>query len=264
VNELNITNAAAYISSGRLEPRTIGEQKGELSPQSESEAYRVQSEVHSIISKKRGDEIIGWKIGCTTPVMQSYLNIDEPCAGGIFKSTVYFEDALIKHTDFLNPGVECELAAFIDKDLEFIEKEHTYEVISDAVGAIFPAIEIVDSRWNDYKTVNTFSLIADDFFGAGCVLGRPETKWRNMDLKNIKGEMKINGSSVGQGKGEDILGDPIYALVWLTKMLKKQGTYLKQGDIVMLGSLVQTNWVNQMDQVEVEIDGLGTASVWFG
>ena len=264
MNELNITKAAIYLSSARLQTKKIGEPKGELCPQSESEAYQVQSEVHSLISKKRGDEIIGWKIGCTTPVMRAYLNINEPCAGGIFRSTVHFEDALVKHSDFLYPGVECELAVFIDKDLGFIEKEHTYDVISNAVGAIFPAIEIVDSRWHDYKTVNTFSLIADDFFGAGCVLGQPKTQWGNIDLKTLKGEMIINGIPVGQGLGKDILGNPIDALVWLTKMLEKRGTYLKQGNIVMLGSLVQTNWVNPMDQVEVEIDSLGTAKIWFG
>ena len=78
MNESNITNAAVCISSGRLEQRKIKEPKGELSPRSESEACKVQSKVHSIISKKREDEIIGWKIGCTTPVTVSYTHLTLP------------------------------------------------------------------------------------------------------------------------------------------------------------------------------------------
>ena len=76
---------------------------------------------------------------------------------------------------------------------------------------------MVDDRYADYTTLGTPTLIADDFFNFGCVLGPAVTDWRelNLDLASIGGRMLINGEDVGQGRGSDILGHPLEALAWL-------------------------------------------------
>ena len=136
--------------------------------------------------------------------------------------------------------------------------------IADAVQAVFTAIEVVDDRWDDYTVIDTPSLIADDFFAAGCVLGEPVAAWRDLDLGGLAGEMRINGKPVGSGSSGDILGHPFEALAWLANLVESRGDSLKQGQTVMLGSVVQTNWVEQMDEVQVEIEGLGMVRAWFG
>ena len=106
--------------------------------------------------------------------------------------------------------------------------------------------------------------VADDFFGAGIVLGKAATQWRELDLAQVQGLMHINGSEVGTGYGRDIInGHPLEALLWLANAEAARGRDLPAHWIVTLGSVVQTKWVNRGDVVDVEIEGLGKASARF-
>ena len=124
------------------------------------------------------------------------------------------------------------------------------------------AIEIVDDRWEDYSSIDTNSLISDDFFAAGIVLG----EFFERDLINPKilhGNMVINDEIIGEGMGSDIMQDPYNALAWIANWLSSNNQNLKQGEIIMLGSIVQSQWVSYGDKVEVEIEKLGKTSVTF-
>jgi 2-oxo-3-hexenedioate decarboxylase/2-keto-4-pentenoate hydratase len=125
------------------------------------------------------------------------------------------------------------------------------------------AIEMVDDRYEDYRSLDTPTLVADDFFNAACVLGAPAEAWRELDLGAVRGRMTINGAEVGAGQGGDILGHPLEALAWLASALATRGRHLEAGTFVLLGSVVQTRWVDAGDLVEVEIEGLGRASARF-
>lgn len=259
-----VRRAAEHISVRRIEGIKMPALPDRLRPPTEADAYLVQDELHSILSSNGKGRIIGYKIGCTTPVMQEFLGIHNPCYGALFQPTVHFQEAMLKHTDYSHPGVEAEVAVFLGDDLPPREGGYDRDSAASAVQAVFAAIEIIDDRWDDYTSIDTPSLIADDFFGAGCVLSNPATGWDGLDLENLTGEMRINGQVVGSGSSGDILGHPFEALAWLANSLNNQGKSLRRGQIVMLGSIVQTNWVDYMDEVEVEVEGLGKVIAWFG
>ncbi|NQW21199.1 MAG: fumarylacetoacetate hydrolase family protein, partial [Chloroflexi bacterium] len=221
--------------------------------------------LHNLLNEAGYGRRVGYKIGCTTPVMQKFLGINNPCAGGIYNTSTNYIAVTAQFDDFSHPGVECEIAAFIGDDL-LPSKDGTLftrESVAPAVQALFGAIEIVDDRWTDYKTVDTPSLIADDFFASGIVLSRPKPVSEAPDLSTARGHMTINGSQVGEGTTGDILGHPYEALAWLANSLAERDSYLKSGEIVMLGSVVQTQWVERGDEVSVDIDGIGGALVKF-
>ena len=75
--------------------------------------------------------------------------------------------------------------------------------------------------------------------------------------------MRVNGSEIGRGVGADILGHPLEALAWLANLLATQKRSIMAGEFVTLGRVVQTHWVTPGDVVEIEIEGLGPASVEF-
>ena len=115
----------------------------------------------------------------------------------------------------------------------------------------------------DYHSVDTPTLIADDFFGAGCVLGGKVTNWDDFDVSDIVGSMAINGVEVGSGRGVDIMGHPFEALAWLANSLISRGKKLSAGEFVLLGSLVETKWVDRGDVVTINQPDIGTASALF-
>ena len=130
--------------------------------------------------------------------------------------------------------------------------------VQEAVSDVMASIEIVDDRWVDYKSIDTLSLISDDFFASGCVLGE-RIKLDKLKLSEISGRMLINDKLVGIGSGKDIMGHPLEALAWLANFMSKRGKTLKANQFVSLGSIVETKWVNLGDSVYIEIDGLGSA-----
>ncbi len=254
--------AVDILASGRLEQVQMDLLPAEIRPSDEDEAYALQEALHQRLESSGHGRVAGHKIGCTTTVMQEYLGIPNPCAGGVFDSTVH-DDGVVGHAGFQHVGVECEIAVRLGEGLPATGAPYDANSVAPAVDAVMAAIEIVDDRWLDYPSVDTPTLIADDFFGAGCVLGRPVADWRSLDLVSITGEMSINGESVGTGVGGDILGHPLEALAWLANSKARRGGALAGGEFVLLGSIVQTRWAEAGDLVEIEIEGLGKASILF-
>jgi 2-keto-4-pentenoate hydratase len=107
------------------------------------------------------------------------------------------------------------------------------------------------------------TLVADDFFAAGCVLGPGVPRSAAPDLLKVVGRALINGDLVGQGTGADVLGHPHNALAWLANHLAADGKGLRAGEIVLTGSLVKTVWLNAGDSVVMELKGLGKVSATF-
>jgi 2-oxo-3-hexenedioate decarboxylase/2-keto-4-pentenoate hydratase len=258
-----IANAAALLCAARVERRPLDRLPEACRPADEATAYAVQDALHRKLSAAGCGALAGHKIGCTTAVMQQFLGIANPCAGGVFAPTVRHGHGVFRHADFRHVGVECEIAMRLAEPLPAARAPYDRDSVAAAVGACTAAIEVVDDRYQDYRSLDTPTLIADDFFNAACVLGEPVQNWRELDLARVSGRMTINGGEVGTGSGGDILGHPLAALAWLANALAARGRSLAAGDFVLLGSVVQTRWVDAGDLVEIEIEGLGQASARF-
>ena len=260
---MNSTLAAAQtIASARRSRTPLQPLAAELAPKTEAEGYLVQDAVHGLLAADFGVRV-GYKIGCTSAVMQQYLGIPHPCAGGVFAKGVHASGVSLASNDFVRVGVECEIAVRLARDLASSEAPFTADTVAHAVDAYLPAIEIVDDRYQEWQTLGAPTLVADDFFAAGCVLGKPVTRSAAPDLPGVIGRALINSVEAGQGTGADVLGHPHNALAWLANHLAATGKHLRAGEIVLTGSLVKTLWLNAGDKVEMELQGLGTVGAAF-
>lgn len=229
-------------------------------PRDEEAAYELQAEVNSLLARELGD-VVGHKIGCTTPVMQKFLGIGNPCAGRVFAKTVLGDYGKIARSNYRKLGVECEIVVAIGKDIEPGRDDYTPQTLLAHVGAVMAGIEIVDDRYADYRALGARTLIADNFFNAGCALAAPVSDWRALDLAALSGHMRINGAEVGRGTGAMVMGHPLAALAWLANRRSACGEGLRRGEFVFLGSLVETKWLKAGDEVVIEIERLGKVSL---
>jgi 2-keto-4-pentenoate hydratase len=227
----------------------------ERSPADEAEGYQVQRALHDLLLKNVGP-LVGYKIGCTSPVMQEYIGITHPCGGGVFQKGVHDSGVKLAAKDYVRVGVECEIAVRLKRDL-------APEWVGEAVDAYHPAIEIVDDRYVKWEKLGAPMLIADDFFAAGCVLGAAVPRSSVPDLRAVKGRAILNGKEVSHGTGADVLGHPHNALAWLANHLAAEGKGLHAGQLVLTGSLVKTLWLKAGDKVRMELDGLGEVEAEF-
>ena len=256
--------AAALLRDQRLGRTPIDPLPMDCRPRDEPDGYAVQDALHELLAGAGLGPVAGHKIGCTTPVMQAYLGIKNPCAGGVHASTVHDGHARVRHRDYVRVGVECEIAVRLGAALDPAGAPFDRVRVAASVEAVLAAMEIVDDRYRDYRTLDVPTLIADDFFNAGCVLGSPVTRWRDLDLPALTGVTRLNGREVGYGEGRAVMGHPFEALAWLANLRARLGLGLRAGEFVLLGSVVETRWVEPGDEVAVAIKGLGEVRAAFG
>ena len=258
-----IEEAARLLAANRLEHARLTALPEGCRPPDIDAAYVVQERLNEKLSLAGLGRIAGWKIGVTTPVMQRYMGMYEPSYGAVFAPIIRHGHATVRHADFANPGVEAEIAVSMAKDLPLSDTKWTRDSVADAVGACMASIEIVDARYADYRKLDTPTMVADDFFNAGVILGPARRDWRALDLAAVAGRMVLNGKEVGSGTGALVMGHPFEALAFLANRLAGHGRFVRAGDIVTLGSIVETRWLAQGDVVEVTMDGIGSCGVTF-
>ena len=258
-----IVRAAQYIADHRTARRRMPGLPADVRPHDETNAYSIQDALHDVMTRAGQGTVVGHKIGCTTPVMQKFLGISNPCAGGVFDRTVHRRSAELRFDDFVRIGVECEIIVLIDRDLPAAGAPYDIAGAAAAVGALAAGIELVEDRYIDYKALDAPTLIADDFFNTGAIIGDPVSNWRALDAMSLVGTMQINGGEAGRGRASDVMGHPFAALAWLANTLAARGRALVKGDFVCTGSIVETKWVARGDHCVATIDQLGSVGARF-
>ncbi|MCK8788143.1 fumarylacetoacetate hydrolase family protein [Roseomonas sp. NAR14] len=202
----------------------------------------------------------GFKIGATTKQMQDYLGLAGPAAGFVAAAGLHGTPARLRYADFHAPGAECEVALRLGRDLPAGTQDEA--AIADAVAEVFAAIEIVERRYGDLGELGTPTLIADQVFHAGGVLGAPVRDWRGLDLGAVRGRITVDGEARGEGRGADLLGHPLRALRWLagSEAAAAFGG-LRAGQVVFLGSVTPPIWLDGPCRVVVAFDSLGEVSL---
>jgi 2-keto-4-pentenoate hydratase len=124
------------------------------------------------------------------------------------------------------------------------------------------AIEIPNSRYQDFVTAGEAQLIADFACASHMVLGSAVmTDWRSIDLAAQAVQVSRGAEVVAQGKGANALGDPRVALTWLANELISHGMHLKTGDVVITGTCVVPVPVEEGQLLAAQFPGLGEVSV---
>jgi 2-keto-4-pentenoate hydratase len=181
-------------------------------------AYQVQKVyLGEIIG---ADRIAGYKIGLTSQRMQAMCGIDHPISGAVFGGRVMNSGAKLRIADYHHLGLEFEICARLGRDLAPRKTPYTRDEVGAAVDAVCAAIELVDDRHADYAVLDCRSLVADNSWNAGVVLGtfvEPPSV-----LDGVVGVVYQDGVEIGRGRGADALGHPFEPLAWLANHLAAQ------------------------------------------
>jgi 2-keto-4-pentenoate hydratase len=227
----------------------------DLIPDTLDEAYRVRAAYEALETPRRG-QVVGYKIGLTTPIMQQLCGVEEPCYGAMFSSEIRHSPSEVRIADYCRVGIETEIAMRLGADLPDGGGRGRVEA---AVESCMAAIEVLEDLKHDYKRLSARSMVAGNVWNAGCVLGPPVEDWQGLDLAATTYRLAINGKEIGTGKGADVMGNPLNALSWLADKLAADGRPLRRGMVVMTGSVVPIQFPQPGDRAVVEVEGLGRA-----
>jgi 2-keto-4-pentenoate hydratase len=237
---------------GRLPYRNLPD---ELRPASIAEAYAAQETYYRLAEASYG-ALGGAKIATTTKVMQQLMGIAHPCGGAIFARTIHPSPAALRRADFVNLRIESEIALKLGADLPASGAPWTRETAAPAVAAAMPAFELIEDRNADYAKVEALSLIVENCWNGGIVVGAPKPV-PVANLVGIPGRLTIGGKIMGEGTAED----PCATLAWLANHVAERGRGLKAGMVVITGSLIPTVSIGSGQRAVFTVDGLGETTM---
>ncbi|MDG4766070.1 4-oxalocrotonate decarboxylase [Solwaraspora sp. WMMD406] len=213
-------------------------------------AYAVQQ---ALIARRtgRGEHVVGVKMGLTSRAKMVQVGVDSPILGHLTDTTQVADGAAVDITGLIHPRVEPEIAFLLDRP------PTPGMPFTDAVRAVAPALEVIDSRYADF----TFSLpdvIADNTSAALYVVGQ----WQPVpdEVDNLGVLLDIDGHTVQTGSTAAILGDPRRALTAGVALADRHGPALQPGWIFLAGAATAAVPLPRGVHVRATVHGLGTAA----
>ncbi|MCB0991154.1 MAG: fumarylacetoacetate hydrolase family protein [Acidimicrobiales bacterium] len=259
------TSASRIDSLARLliDARTAGESIDSLPP-AFAPADVVEAQlVDDRVAELSGWPVLGWKIGCTSEHAQKLLGADGPFAGRIY--SIHQSGVVLADDDLMvEPKLEGEIAFEIGHDLGPFDGACERSVVSDAVSAVMPAIEFVGGRFTTFIGAPLLHVIADAGSNSLLVVGDRSDPACIDGLDAAQARMEVDGEITGQGRGADVLGHPLTALVWLVDHLSGRGIGLSAGQIVTTGTATQVSKLPVGSTAVATVEGLGSVAVSHG
>lgn len=253
--------AARALFDAHQARETFADLPGDRQPRDMDEAYAIQDELVALWQEAGRGTIGGYKIGVTSPAIQAMVGLDQPIVGAVFAPTIQSSPGTVRGAEYGRLGIECEIAVKIGRDLPPAGAPFDRAALAEAVDACMAAFEVIDDRDADYRRLNALSLIADNSWNAGVVLGPEMREWRALDLAAVAGALTVNGEAAGEGVGGDALGHPLDSAAWLANNLAGRGRTLAAGMIVMTGSIIATKFPKPGDEARFAVAGLGEGAV---
>lgn len=223
-------------------------------------AYDVQDRVIAALAGKAPHA--GYKIGLTTPRMQAMCGVAEPIAGAVFSGRLHTSPAVIDAAPFIRLGVESEIAVQLGKPLPTAAGLDAAAVHA-CLSQVCAAFELIDDSDADYTALDAVSLVADNAWNAGLVLGPPTPAENFPRLQDRAGVLFKNGEVQDRGNSRDVMGDPLQVVVWLAMHLAARDIRLEPGQWISTGSIVPTRFVAAGERYRFEVEGLAPVEVAF-
>lgn len=224
-------------------------------PTTRADGYAVQA----TLEQRSASPLFGWKIAATSLVGQKHINVDGPLAGRLLRERAFESGSTVPFGQNHMRVAEGEFAFRIGVDLPPRDTVYGVDEVLAAVATLHPAIEVPDSRYEDFTAVGAPQLIADDACAHYFVLGAAATvDWRRIDLAAHAVTGTVTGKFDHDGVGANVLGDPRVALAWLVNELSALGVPVRKGQVVTTGTCIVPLPIEPGDRVRVDFGRLGS------
>jgi 2-keto-4-pentenoate hydratase len=256
---IDLQKAADTLMRDHVEKRNIVPFARDWGATDLAGAYAIQNALVQRMLPIHGKRV-GYKIGLTSRRMQQMCSIDHPVAGVVLEKRLMRSGTRIRLSSLVRLGIEFEICMRLGRSLPPRADPYEMDDVASAVEAVAPDYEVIDDRNSPYP-LDMLSLVADNAWNEGIVLGEWRTNWP--DLAAARGIVELDGKVIDEGHGRDVLGHPFEPLRWLANHLSRQGETLHAGEIVSTGSLVTTRFPKAGEHYRFTVEGVGAVEIAF-
>jgi 2-keto-4-pentenoate hydratase len=220
-----------------------------LVPATADEAYAVQD----IVAPQLG-RVAGWKVGAPAPGA-------EPNCAPLFADLMAASPARWPAWRFPLGGIEAEIAFRFGSDLPPRAAPYREDEVWQAVATLHPSIELVQSRFADFRAADKLALLADFGSNGAFCHGPGLGDWRHVDFLRQSARLAVDGKEAASAVGGNAAGHPKRLLAWLVNHRARRGRGLAAGDIVTTGTHTGLVFIAAGATATVHFAGIGEASV---
>jgi len=235
-------------------PGTIFKEKIKISNE---DALLIQSNV-ARLREKRGEVIIGYKIGCIAKDTQKKMGFIQPACGYLWKSELYTSGVTLNKKNYTNPAMEAEFGIILNRDIK--PEVTSFDFILHSIEGIYPLIEIHNLVFHGEEPYGA-ELLANNAIHAGVVLGS-EAK---LPIEKIETDLKLiyDNEIIDTWNNKMWPVDMLSELNWLVKEQAKNDNYLKKGDLILTGAYGFPVPINDKKLIEVTSSAFGDVKATF-
>ncbi|MFC4623577.1 2-oxo-3-hexenedioate decarboxylase [Comamonas nitrativorans] len=254
-----IARLAEHLETCQLEARDTPKITDDHPDMDWDDAYAIQD---VILQRKlaRGARVVGLKAGLTSHAKMKQMGVTDPVFGFLVDEYTLAEGATVNTAELIHPKVEPEIA-FVLKHALKGPGCHIGAVLA-ATDFVLPGIEVIDSRYRDFK-FDLKSVVADNTSAARFVVGGQAVRPEQVDLRTVGVVLEKNGQPVALGAGAAVLGHPAAAIAMLANHLGRRGQEIPAGSLILSGGVTEAVAVNAGDNVTLRVQGMGSVSLRF-
>jgi 2-oxo-3-hexenedioate decarboxylase len=254
-----IAGLAAHLESAELEARDVTKITDEFPQMDWDDAYAIQAEIRRR-KEARGQRTVGLKCGLTSFAKMKQMGVATPVFGFVSDYMSRPDGGEIQTSELIHPKVEAEICIVTKAPLKG-PGCHVGAVLA-ATDFVVPAVEIIDSRYRDFK-FDLKSVIADNTSASRFVVGGRMRSVDELDLRTLGVVLEKNGKIVAMAAGAAVVGHPLNAVAMLANHLGARGEEIPAGSFIMTGGVTEAIAVEAGDHVAVRFQDLGTVSMRF-
>jgi 2-oxo-3-hexenedioate decarboxylase len=254
-----VAELAEHLENAQLQARDVVKITDAHPDMDWSDAYNIQDEIRRR-KEARGDKTVGLKAGLTSFAKMKQMGVDTPCFGFVSHSMARSDGGEIKMSELIHPKVEAEICVVTKATLRG-PGCHLGAVMA-AIDFVIPAVEIIDSRYRDFK-FDLKSVVADNTSAARFVIGGRSRQVEALDLRTLGIVLEKNGQIVAMAAGAAVLGHPAAAVAMLANHLATRGQEIPAGSFIMTGGATEAIAVAAGDNINVRFQDLGSVSMRF-
>jgi 2-keto-4-pentenoate hydratase len=237
--------------------------ENEFAPGDVMQAYATQDAFIALQAQHRRTAVSGYKIAITTPVMREFVGFDDAVSGCVLADTVFQSGHTVVSAKRQHLIIEFELALQFARDVPERKAPWTADSILDFIACAYPSLEIADDRRAVYPDLKQhfFSLVAENAWNHGVVLGTQIDRARFNDLWQTTGTAYVDGQPIGSGHSRDVMGHPLQAMAWIANHFQQRGRRFKAGQWVTTGSWLASFFPENGQDLRFDIAGCAEVSV---
>jgi 2-keto-4-pentenoate hydratase len=225
-------------------------------PKNLNEAYKIQE----IFQKNSGrGQLGGFKIALASKVQQELCGIDHPIAGGIFANEIKSSPETFDLDNFHGLGLEFELAVTLSDDLKPGMEPFDKNNIKQFIKSLSPAFELIIDRDADYSNINPLTMITDNAWCSGIVLGKELSNWEKLNLDVIRSQLLWNDEAPQDAMIKD--ANPLESLSWVSNLLTSLGRTIPKDSVIITGSVIKTRAPNKGDHIIYKVEDLSEVEI---